>query len=100
MKKHQAPSTKLQRSSKPQIQRSRFGAWDLVFPWSLDLGVWSLPPGVWSFIPRGLALFLGAFSILNVLGNLRSTGFDANLWWIDLRALPWWLANAVLFVCA
>lgn len=34
---------------------------------------------------RGLALLLGAFSLLNVLGEIRNPGFDANLWWIDLR---------------
>lgn len=34
---------------------------------------------------RGLALLLGAFALLNVLGELRNPGFDANLWWIDLR---------------
>lgn len=36
-------------------------------------------------VARGLALLLGAFSLLNVLGELRNPGFDANLWWIDLR---------------
>lgn len=34
---------------------------------------------------RGLALLLGVFSLLNVLGEIRNPGFDANLWWIDLR---------------
>lgn len=34
---------------------------------------------------RGLALLLGAFTLLNVVGELRNPGFDANLWWIDLR---------------
>lgn len=34
---------------------------------------------------RGMALLLGAFTLLNVLGELRNPGFDANLWWIDLR---------------
>ncbi len=34
---------------------------------------------------RGLALLLGTFTLLNVLGELRNPGFDANLWWIDLR---------------
>ena len=34
---------------------------------------------------RGLALLLGAFTLLNVVGELRHPGFDANLWWIDLR---------------
>lgn len=34
---------------------------------------------------RGIALLLGVFTLLNVLGDLRNPGFDANLWWIDLR---------------
>ena len=34
---------------------------------------------------RGLALLLGAFTLLNVVGELRNPGFDGNLWWIDLR---------------
>lgn len=37
---------------------------------------------------RALALCLGCFSLLNLIGNFRLPGFDANLWWIDLRALP------------
>lgn len=37
---------------------------------------------------RALALGLGCFSLLNLIGNFRLPGFDANLWWIDLRALP------------
>ncbi len=37
---------------------------------------------------RGLAVFFGSFSVLNVLGDWRSSGFDANLWWIDLRLVP------------
>jgi len=37
---------------------------------------------------RALALFLGAFCLLNELGELRSAGFNANLWWVDLRWLP------------
>lgn len=34
---------------------------------------------------RGTALFLGAFTLLNLAGDSR---FDANLWWIDLWPLP------------
>src|ERR1051325_6420155 len=49
-------------------------------------------------LPRGLALFLGGFSLLNLFGNLRVPGFDANLWWIDLRALPPWLGNSLLII--
>src|SRR5689334_13893657 len=51
-------------------------------------------------LPRGLALFLGGFSLLNLFGNLRVPGFDANLWWIDLRALPPWLGNSLLLISA
>lgn len=36
-------------------------------------------------VARGLALLLGAFTLVNVIGELRNPGFDANLWWIDLR---------------
>src|ERR1041385_5789239 len=42
----------------------------------------------WCAMSRGLALFLGAFSLLNLAGGFRRSGFDANLWWIDLRWLP------------
>jgi hypothetical protein len=49
-------------------------------------------------VSRGLALFLGGFSLLNLLGELRYRGFDANLWWIDLRPLAPWLSRAVLAV--
>lgn len=34
---------------------------------------------------RGVALFFGLFSLLNVLGDWRHPGFDATLWWIDVR---------------
>ncbi len=37
---------------------------------------------------RALALFFGGFSLVNLLGGFRLPGFDANLWWIDLRILP------------
>jgi uncharacterized SAM-binding protein YcdF (DUF218 family) len=56
--------------------------------------------GAWSFVARGLALFLGGFSLLNLLGQLRSSRFDANLWWIDLHWFPQSLANAFLLVCS
>lgn len=36
-------------------------------------------------VARGLALFLGAFSLLNILGDITSPGFNSNHWWIDLR---------------
>ncbi|EEF58090.1 protein of unknown function DUF218 [Pedosphaera parvula Ellin514] len=37
---------------------------------------------------RALALFLGTFSFINIVASFRLPGLDANLWWIDLRALP------------
>jgi len=36
-------------------------------------------------IARGMAFLLGVFTLLNVIGELRHSGFDANLWWIDVR---------------
>ena len=38
-------------------------------------------------IARGLAFFLGAFTLLNIIGEFIHVGFDANLWWIDLRPM-------------
>src|SRR5215212_8486776 len=37
---------------------------------------------------RGTALFLGAFSLLNLAGDLRFARANANLWWIDFSPLP------------
>ena len=45
-------------------------------------------PGSWNSLARGLAMFLGAFGLLNIVGGFKVAGFDANLWWIDLRWLP------------
>ncbi len=42
---------------------------------------------LWNTTARGLAIFIGGFSLLNLAGELRHPGFDANLWWIDLRPL-------------
>ncbi|HEY5915020.1 MAG TPA: YdcF family protein [Verrucomicrobiae bacterium] len=49
---------------------------------------------------RGLALFLGCFTLLNLAACLRPPGFDANLWWIDLRGLPLSCAHAGLLILA
>ncbi|MGZ4199190.1 MAG: YdcF family protein [Thermoleophilia bacterium] len=37
---------------------------------------------------RGVALFFGLLSLLNLIGELRTPGFDQNVWWLDLRPLP------------
>ena len=47
-------------------------------------------------VARGLALFIGGFSLLNLLGELHCAGFDANLWWIDLRPMGPALSRALL----
>lgn len=53
-------------------------------------------PWLRSGIARGLAGFLGAFTLLNLLGEIRVSGFDANIWWIDLRTLPLWAERMLL----
>jgi vancomycin permeability regulator SanA len=50
-------------------------------------------------IARGVALFFGLFSLLNVVGSLRAPSFDENIWWIDLRPLPT-TVRAVVFALA
>ena len=45
---------------------------------------------------RGVALFVGLFSLVNLLGEWRLKGFDANEWWIDLRPWPDALAQTLL----
>ncbi len=37
---------------------------------------------------RGVALFFGLFSLLNLIGGLRVRGMNENVWWLDLRPLP------------
>jgi vancomycin permeability regulator SanA len=47
---------------------------------------------------RALALFFGGFSLANLLAGSRMPGQDANLWWIDLRALPEWPTRIFLLL--
>jgi uncharacterized SAM-binding protein YcdF (DUF218 family) len=49
---------------------------------------------------RGIALFLGGFTLLNVAGDLRFSGTDGNLWWIDLWPLPLALSRLILIAFA
>jgi len=39
-------------------------------------------------LPRGLALALGGFALINIVGGMIKPGFDATVWWIDTRWLP------------
>ena len=48
---------------------------------------------------RGIALFLGEFTLVNLAGDLRVRGFDLNLWWIDLRVLPGYVSDPLLLLC-
>src|SRR5438105_2878440 len=45
---------------------------------------------------RAVALFLGAFTLVNLLGELRGASFDANMWWIELAGLPRGVAVFIL----
>lgn len=51
-------------------------------------------------IARTLALTLGMFTIINVVVGRVVTGFDVNHWWVDLRLLPTWLGQVLLFTFA
>ena len=50
----------------------------------------------WIGLARGFALFLGPFSLLNLAGDLRYPGFDASIWWIDLRLIGTWGSRTLL----
>src|SRR5438105_2386398 len=49
-------------------------------------------------ISRGLAAFLGGFTLLNLLGDLLAPGFDSNDWWINFHPLPPALASCFLLL--
>jgi len=37
---------------------------------------------------RGLALFIGVFTLLSVVGAARSATLDANIWWVAVPVVP------------
>ncbi|HEX6158933.1 MAG TPA: YdcF family protein [Thermoanaerobaculia bacterium] len=49
---------------------------------------------------RGLALFLGGFTLLNLAGDLRSRTVSANIWWLDVWFLPGLAATVLMFALA
>jgi uncharacterized SAM-binding protein YcdF (DUF218 family) len=52
-------------------------------------------------IARILALFIGCFIAINLLGNLIWPGFDANVWWIHFaHGMPAWLVKSALGISA
>jgi vancomycin permeability regulator SanA len=46
-------------------------------------------------VARGLALFLGAFTLANLVATLRTPAFDGNVWWVDPPSVPRPLALAL-----
>jgi len=42
---------------------------------------------LWAGVGRGLAMFLGGFTLLNLMGGLLIAGFDANHWWLAVPVL-------------
>lgn len=48
------------------------------------------------FVVRAVGGWVGALALLNVVAGLRHPGYDANLWWIDLRFLPMVLRHAAM----
>lgn len=50
----------------------------------------------WVAVARGVSLFFGGFTLANLFGELYRPGFDANLWWIDLRPCPQPVVRGVL----
>ena len=52
--------------------------------------------GVAGLVVRGVAFVLGGFALLNLAGGCIRPGFDANIWWIDLRWLGRWGALLVI----
>ena len=53
-----------------------------------------------TILARGAALLLGAGALTNIAADLVVDRFDANAWWIDLRAWPTWLGETTLVVGA
>lgn len=81
MKKLQIPTSNIQGNSNIQGSRGRMEVWTEI-------------------VARGLALFFGCFGLVNLAGNVFHPGFDANLWWIDLRSFPHSLAATLLITAS
>jgi vancomycin permeability regulator SanA len=55
---------------------------------------------VLSSVARGIAIFFGTFTLLNLAGDLRFRGSGANLGGIDFAPLPGWASRVVLALLA
>jgi len=50
---------------------------------------------------RVLALFIGVFTFVNLLGGALWPGFDSNLWWISFgHRMSAWFTDSLLAVSA
>jgi len=49
-----------------------------------------------SIAGRSCALFLGCFTLINLIGGWVWPGFDANIWWVDTRSWPLRLDDVLL----
>ncbi len=47
-------------------------------------------------VARGLALFIGGFTLLSVVGAVRTAAFDANVWWVAVPYVPRLVSAALL----
>jgi len=47
-------------------------------------------------VARGLALFIGGFTLLSVVGAARSEALDANIWWVAVPFVPRLVSAALL----
>jgi uncharacterized SAM-binding protein YcdF (DUF218 family) len=55
---------------------------------------------IYGTVGRPLALFLGLFTLLNIVGAWYSPSFDANGWWIDVGFLPYRIGHGILIYSA
>ncbi len=50
---------------------------------------WRMIHGGFEALIRGVALLIASYTLLSLLlTRVGPTGYDANIWWVDLRALP------------
>jgi vancomycin permeability regulator SanA len=60
------------------------------------------PPRSWTAaaVARGLALFIGGFTLVSVCGSLRRAHADFTIWWVAVPAVGRFVAGALLVLVA
>jgi uncharacterized SAM-binding protein YcdF (DUF218 family) len=56
--------------------------------------------GIFPVAARGFAAFIGVFTLLNLIGEIRAPGCGFNVWWIDFRPIPGAFSKPVMYVFA